>query len=73
MGFYLLLLIRPKNVENISANLSFNLDQHPAYSQHLASLIPNNIFAPFSYDPFLYEFDALYINRSLYDQFSSEL
>ena len=33
----------------------------------------NNIFAPFSYDPLLYEFDALYINRSLYDQFSSEL
>ena len=25
----------------------------------------HNIFAPFSYDPFLYEFDALYINTSL--------
>ena len=24
----------------------------------------HNIFAPFSYDPFLYEFDALYINQS---------
>ena len=31
----------------------------------------HNIFAPFSYDQFLYEFDALYINQSLSNKFSS--
>lgn len=30
----------------------------------------HNVFAPFSYDPFLYEFDSLYINSSLATKFS---
>lgn len=43
----LYLIINPSNINNISqSNTSHSLNQ-PSYLQHLSSLIPSNIFAPF--------------------------